>query len=52
MILSKARDFAQDSSRQPVKEAVITIPPFFNQGIWFDRDVNKSSAFTNFQTNN
>jgi hypoxia up-regulated 1 len=31
MILSKARDFSQDSSRQPVKEAVITVPPFFNQ---------------------
>lgn len=31
MILSKARDFAQEYSRQPVKEAVITVPPFFNQ---------------------
>jgi hypoxia up-regulated 1 len=31
MLLSKARDFAQDFSRQPVKEAVITVPPYFNQ---------------------
>ncbi len=31
MVLSKCRDYAQDFARQPVREAVITVPPFFNQ---------------------
>jgi len=31
MVLSKCREYAQDSARQPVKEAVITVPTYFNQ---------------------
>ncbi|ODN03799.1 Hypoxia up-regulated protein 1 [Orchesella cincta] len=31
MILNKCREYAQDFARQPVKETVITVPPFFNQ---------------------
>jgi len=31
MVLSQAREYAQDFANQPVKEAVITVPPFFNQ---------------------
>lgn len=31
MILEKARDLAQDFAGQPIKDAVITVPAFFNQ---------------------
>lgn len=31
MILSQAREYAKDFANQPVKEAVITVPAFFNQ---------------------
>ena len=31
MVLSKCKDYAQDFARQPVREAVITVPPYFNQ---------------------
>jgi len=31
MILTKCKEFAQDSVQQPVTEAVITVPPYFNQ---------------------
>jgi len=31
MILNKCREYAQDFARQPVKETIITVPPFFNQ---------------------
>jgi len=31
MVLSKAREYAQDFSHQPVKEVVITVPAYFNQ---------------------
>ena len=31
MLISKARDYSQDFARQPVKEAVLTVPAYFNQ---------------------
>lgn len=31
MILNKCREYSQEFARQPVKEAVITVPPYFNQ---------------------
>ncbi|CAG7836274.1 unnamed protein product [Allacma fusca] len=31
MLISKSRDYAQDFARQPVREAVLTVPPYFNQ---------------------
>ena len=31
MILTKAREFAVESARQPVNDVVLTIPGFFNQ---------------------
>ena len=31
MLISKCRDYAQEFARQPVKEAVITVPAYFNQ---------------------
>lgn len=31
MLLSKCREYAQEFTRQPVKEAVLTVPPYFNQ---------------------
>lgn len=31
MLLHRAREFAQDSARQPINEAVLTVPGFFNQ---------------------
>ncbi len=31
MVLSKCKDYAHEFARQPVREAVITVPPYFNQ---------------------
>jgi hypoxia up-regulated 1 len=31
MLLHRAREFAQDSARQPINEAVLTVPGVFNQ---------------------
>lgn len=31
MLLHRAREFAQDSAGQPINEAVLTVPGFFNQ---------------------
>jgi hypoxia up-regulated 1 len=31
MLLHRAREFAQDSAHQPINEAVLTVPGFFNQ---------------------
>lgn len=31
MILSKAQEFAIESARQPVNDAVLTVPGYFNQ---------------------
>lgn len=31
MILSKAREFAVESARQPINDAVLTVPGYFNQ---------------------
>lgn len=31
MVLNKCKEYAQDFARQPVKEAIITVPPYFNQ---------------------
>lgn len=31
MILNKAKEFAQESAGQPIKEAVLTVPGYFNQ---------------------
>ena len=31
MILDKAKEIAADFAEQPIKDAVITVPPYFNQ---------------------
>lgn len=31
MLLHRAKEFAQDSARQPINEAVLTVPGYFNQ---------------------
>ena len=31
MMLNKAKEFAQESAGQPIKEAVLTVPGYFNQ---------------------
>ncbi len=31
MILAEARQYAETFAQQPVKDAVVTVPPFFNQ---------------------
>lgn len=31
MLLSKAREFAKDSARQPINDVVLTVPGYFNQ---------------------
>jgi hypoxia up-regulated 1 len=31
MLLHRAREFAEDSARQPINEVVLTVPGFFNQ---------------------
>jgi molecular chaperone DnaK (HSP70) len=30
MLLHRAKEFAQDSARQPINEAVLTVPGYFN----------------------